>query len=185
MAQACNPSYFGGRDQEDHGSKLGKTFLNPIQPMTGCCHTHHYVGKHKLYCGGPGQLGAKEKPCLENKSKRAGEWLKKQSDCLASEINSQCYQKNPTNLTNKKKHVFWIVCFVLVHISQWHISVSLPASSATVKDSVDVTVLHESSRTDYFMCSFISTLTITKSKPARKCNKIHIVVIFAWSYKKY
>jgi hypothetical protein len=29
VAHACNPSYSGGRDQEDCGSKLGKQFARP------------------------------------------------------------------------------------------------------------------------------------------------------------
>jgi hypothetical protein len=41
VAHACNPSYSGGRDQEDHGSKpaWGNKFLRPYLK-----NTHHQKG---------------------------------------------------------------------------------------------------------------------------------------------
>jgi hypothetical protein len=34
VAQACNPSYYGGRDQEDHISKPGKQFMKTYLKKT-------------------------------------------------------------------------------------------------------------------------------------------------------
>jgi hypothetical protein len=72
VAHACNPSYLGGQNQEDHGSRTAQSKSSPDlpQPMVDhwlmtTCHPS-YSEKHKRESHDPGQGRQKSRPYLKN-----------------------------------------------------------------------------------------------------------------------
>jgi hypothetical protein len=71
VANACNPSYLGGGDQEDHCLKpaLGKKFMKPLSlPVAGHWGTllSQLRRKRKYENCGPGWRRQKAKPYLKS-----------------------------------------------------------------------------------------------------------------------
>jgi hypothetical protein len=80
-AQACNPSYMGGRNQEDHSSRPTRTKSSQDSILTNvwawCTHlSSQLYWEAQLKDYNSGQPGHKGRPYLKiTSTKKAAEWL--------------------------------------------------------------------------------------------------------------
>jgi hypothetical protein len=106
MAQTCNPTYSGGKDQEDHSLRPAQTksSWDPISANTGHGGTHlssSYGGKHKIG-GSRSRLAWAKNKTVSQKSptqKRAG-WVIQVVERLPSKCEAP--SSNPAPLKEKE-----------------------------------------------------------------------------------